>query len=165
MAKIYIGLGSNLGDRQRMMASAIEAIREIPGTRLLRLSSIRETAPAGGPPQGKYLNAVVELDTAMSPRQLFDALKTIERSLGRMPSVRWGPRLIDLDLIFFGAVMMEGADLTVPHPRLWERAFVLEPLVELRPDLVAAGPEGWRRVMAEGCPGVVETGIAGRDVG
>ncbi len=151
MTTVYVGLGSNLGDRQQMIASAVEMLRRLPDTRVLRLSSIRETEPVGGPPQGRYLNAVAELKTLLSAAQLLTSFGVIERSLGRTPSdIRWGPRTIDLDMLFFGASMIVEDGLAVPHPYVWERSFVLEPLAELRPDLVASGPDGWQSVMVTG---------------
>ncbi len=151
MTTVYVGLGSNLGDRRQMITSAVEMLRWLSDTRVLRLSSIRETEPVGGPPQGRYLNAVAELKTLLSSSQLLTSFGAIERSLGRAPSdIRWGPRTVDLDILFYGSSMIAEDSLVVPHPHIWERSFVLEPLAELRPDLVAAGTDGWQQVMVAG---------------
>ncbi len=149
MTLVYLGLGSNLGDRRRLIASAVDALRGLPATSLLRLSSIHETEPVGGPPQEPYLNAVAELETEIEPRQLLRHLKAIERSLGRVPSERWGPRAIDLDILLYGQQQIREDDLIVPHPRLWDRPFVLQPLAEVAPALAAAGPTRWREVIGQ----------------
>jgi len=130
----YVGLGSNLGDRE----SAIRRAAELIGAQ--RLSSVRETEPWGYVDQPMFLNAVAEVDTALDPRGLFDQLLDVERQLGReRVGPRWGPRTIDLDLLVYGDRTLDLPGLTVPHPRLRERLFVLEPLAELSPDLKIPG--------------------------
>jgi 2-amino-4-hydroxy-6-hydroxymethyldihydropteridine diphosphokinase len=130
----YIGLGSNLGDRE---ASIREAARLI-GSR--RLSTIIETEPWGNERQPRFLNAVAELETELEPQALLDLLLGVERQLGReRDGTRWGPRAIDLDLLLYGDRALELPGLTVPHPFLAERLFVLEPLAELAPDAVVPG--------------------------
>jgi 2-amino-4-hydroxy-6-hydroxymethyldihydropteridine diphosphokinase len=142
-----IALGSNVGDRARHLGSALDAIVSIPRTELRAASRIFETMPVGPIPQGRYLNSAAILSTSLSPHALLDALHSIERSLGRDREAgqRWGPRTIDLDLLVHGEAVVEGPELTLPHPRLRERAFVLIPLASVAPDLVIpasdAGPE------------------------
>jgi len=124
----YIGLGSNVGDREDYLVRAVEALRALGD---VRVSSIRETDPIG-PPQPKFMNAVAALETGLSARELFVALKKIESDLGRIPRERWGPREIDLDLLLFGDETIDEPDLKVPHPEMANRPFVLEPLREVR---------------------------------
>lgn len=131
-----MGVGSNLGNRQSFLDSAKKLVAGLPQTRFLRSSSVLETDPVGGPPQGKYLNAVWEIETRLSLRELKDRLLEIENQLGRKRKQRNTPREIDLDILFYGDEIVEQADLKVPHPRLHERAFVLAPLAELAPELV-----------------------------
>ena len=129
-----IALGSNEGDRHDYLRRALLALGEVPGVEVVRQSSVYETAPVGGPAgQGPYLNAVVSLLTTLDPLALLAHLLAIESRLGRVRSVRDGPRTIDLDLLLYGAVVLDSADLTLPHPRLHERLFVLEPLAEIAP--------------------------------
>ncbi len=130
----YVGLGANLGDRE----GSIRRGSELIGAR--RLSTIRETEPWGVPDQPRFLNAVAELETMESATALLGRLLAVERQLGRVrDGTRWGPRTIDLDLLVFGEEVHHEARLTVPHPKLAERLFVLEPLAELAPDLVVPG--------------------------
>ncbi len=137
MARALVALGSNVGDRRRTLERALEELCRLPGTCVVERSSFHETAPVGGPPgQGPFLNAVAEVETRLSPRELLDGLLEIEKALGRVRTVRNGPRTIDLDLILFGDVVTEEPGLQVPHPRFRERAFVLEPLAEVAPDAV-----------------------------
>lgn len=138
MTRTAIALGSNLGDRLAMFRLAVEGLAEL-GT-LLTASSLYETAPIGGPEQDSFFNAVVVLDTHLGPRELLDELHRIEAEAGRVREVRWGPRLLDLDLILYGDRTAEGGGMVVPHPRLAERRFVLEPLVEAWPE--AKTPDG-----------------------
>ena len=128
MTEAFVGLGSNVGDRRMYLEQAIEALREFGE---VRVSTISETDPVG-PPQAKFLNAVACVDTMLSARELFEALKRIESTLGRIPRERWGPREIDLDLLLYGDEAIDEPDLKVPHPEMAKRPFVLEPLAELR---------------------------------
>ncbi|RME70571.1 MAG: 2-amino-4-hydroxy-6-hydroxymethyldihydropteridine diphosphokinase [Planctomycetota bacterium] len=140
--RAWIGLGSNLGDRERLIERACERLAASPGIAKLRRSRVRETAPVGGPPgQPAYLNAVLQCQTVLEPEALLAVLQRIERELGRDRSreVRWGPRPIDLDLLLYGQRTVRAPTLTVPHPRLHVRRFVLEPLCELAPALVVPG--------------------------
>lgn len=134
---VFIGLGANLGDRKATLRTALAAIRHLPGTQLLRVSPLYGSAPvdAGGP---DYLNAVAELVTALAPQALLQALQTIEQSAGRERSYRNAPRTLDLDILWFGDQLIDTPELTVPHPRITERAFVLRPLADLVPDRVDA---------------------------
>jgi len=130
----YIGLGANLGEREQSILRAVELV----GAR--RLSALRETAPWGVVEQPPFLNAVAELETELDARALLDELLWVERTLGRVrDGTRWGPRVIDIDLLVYGDRTIDEPGLTVPHPHLTERLFVLEPLAELVPDLVVPG--------------------------
>ncbi|MDP9243108.1 MAG: 2-amino-4-hydroxy-6-hydroxymethyldihydropteridine diphosphokinase [Actinomycetota bacterium] len=128
----FIGLGSNLGDRLQNLEAAVQALSETPGIRVVHSSSVYETAPVGGPPQGDYLNAVLEIETGLKPRELLAALQEVERKLGRVRDERFGPRTIDVDLLTYHDDVIDEPDLQIPHPRMHERAFVLVPLAELR---------------------------------
>ena len=135
MTRAYVGLGANLGDREGTIRRAAEMI----GAR--RLSTIRETEPWGYVDQPPFLNAAAELETELGARELLDSLLAAERGLGRerASGPRYGPRAIDLDLLLYGAEVIDEPGLTVPHPRLHERRFALEPLAELEPTLVVPG--------------------------
>ena len=137
----YIGLGANLGDREENLRAALERLR---GLGPIRVSSFRETVPVGVIDQPSFLNAAAELETDLPPRELLVRLLEIERDLGRerAEETRWGPRPIDLDLLVYGDETIDEVGLTVPHPRLAERRFALEPLHDLAPDL--ALPDGRR---------------------
>jgi 2-amino-4-hydroxy-6-hydroxymethyldihydropteridine diphosphokinase len=135
--RAFVGLGSNLGDRRRALRRAVEALGE--HDEVVGVSPLYETEPVGGPEQGPYLNLVVELRTALSARQLLDRCRALETEAGRVRTVRFGPRTLDADVLLLGdtgAEVVEEPDLTVPHPRMWERRFVLAPLADLAPDLV-----------------------------
>ncbi|OGX41356.1 MAG: 2-amino-4-hydroxy-6-hydroxymethyldihydropteridine diphosphokinase [Omnitrophica WOR_2 bacterium RIFCSPHIGHO2_02_FULL_68_15] len=132
----YVGLGANLGDRRASLTRAVSHLRGLPTSRVQGVSAMREYAADGGPSQPPYLNAVVALETTLTPRQLLDHFHRLEAAAGRVrpDPVRWGPRPLDLDLLLYGDTMIAEPDLTVPHPRLADRLFVLEPLVELAPN-------------------------------
>ncbi len=132
---VYIGLGSNLGDRETALCSAVEWLGRIDGGCVLRHSSLYESAPIG-PPQPRYLNAVVEMECALSPPQLLAIVRQIEVELGRTKSPRWGPRTIDLDILLWGTRVLADENLQIPHASLHERRFALEPLCELDPRAV-----------------------------
>jgi 2-amino-4-hydroxy-6-hydroxymethyldihydropteridine diphosphokinase len=137
--KAYVALGSNLGDRQDYLNRALQSLREHSAIALGRVSSFLETAPVGGPPgQGPYLNAAAELETSLSAEELLRFLLDVEQRLGRVRQgqERYGPRTIDLDLLLYGNQVRESKELTLPHPRLHERTFVLQPLAEIAPQLV-----------------------------
>jgi 2-amino-4-hydroxy-6-hydroxymethyldihydropteridine diphosphokinase len=140
MARVHLALGSNLGARAAALDDAVRRLAALPGTQVLARSRVVETPallpPEDPTPQPDYLNAVVLVETALAPRALFDAVKGIERAVGRVPAPRWAPRVIDIDLVLWGARVVDEGDLVVPHPRMHERRFVLAPLVELAPDAV-----------------------------
>jgi len=133
MTKVFVGLGSNLGDRVGHLRRALEAMASIPETIVARVSSTYDSEPIGDPGEPRYLNAVAELATALTARRLLWNLQLIESRLGRPRTRRSGPRTIDLDILFFGGETICEPELEVPHPRLLERDFVLVPLGELDP--------------------------------
>lgn len=136
MSVCYIGIGSNLGDRRENIRRAVDKINRLKGTQVTKISSLIETEPQGGPPQGRYLNAAMEIRTALSPRALLNNLQNIESALGRVRTVKNGPRTIDLDILFFGNRKIRERGLTLPHPRIQEREFVLRPLKEIAPQMI-----------------------------
>ena len=133
MARAWIGLGANLGNREAAMRAAIEALDAQEDVEVARVSAFIETKPVGGPPQPPYLNAAAELRTDLAPRALLECLHEIERNLGRVRNERWGPRIIDLDILLYEDRIVRDDDLHVPHPRMHERLFVLEPLADIAP--------------------------------
>jgi len=136
MTRAYVALGSNVGDRERMLWSAIHMLAFNPEVDVVAVSSFRETAPVGYLDQPDFLNAAVAIETELGSRALLDLLLSIELELGRTrDGPRFGPRTIDLDLVLYGDEVIDEPGLTVPHPRLHERRFVLEPLAELDPGL------------------------------
>ena len=142
--RAYVGLGANLGDREAAILAAADRLGAA------RLSTIRETAPWGYGDQPPFLNAAAELDTDLSPRELLDRLLEIERELGRLRlGPKWGPRTIDLDLLLYGDDVVDEPGLVVPHPRLHERLFVVEPLNELNPSLKIPGKGGVSTLLSE----------------
>jgi 2-amino-4-hydroxy-6-hydroxymethyldihydropteridine diphosphokinase len=134
--RVFVGLGSNLGEREAMIRLALDDLARLPSTRLVRASSLYDTEPVGDVEQPNFLNAVAELDTELTARQLLWNLQLVEKRLGRTRTRRWGPRTIDLDLLLYGHLVIEDAELQVPHPELTVRSFVLVPLVELDPLIV-----------------------------
>jgi len=138
---VFVGLGSNQGESFWLLERAQIALGGLAHTALVRRSSYYRTAPVGDPDQPDFLNAVVELETGLDPLALLGAMQGIENALGRMRETgrRWGPRTIDLDLLLFGQQVVCEQNLNVPHPRMGERAFVLEPLAELAPGLEIPG--------------------------
>lgn len=137
--RAYIGLGSNLGEREDNIRAALEAIADLPDTDLVRVSSLYDTEPVGEVEQPNFLNAALVVDTELDARTLLWNLMLIEKRLGRVRAQRWGPRTIDLDLLLYGDELIEDDDLRVPHPEIIRRSFVLVPLVELEPRLVHPG--------------------------
>lgn len=137
MAEALIGLGSNWGDRAAALQAAVDRIDRLPKTRIARVSSWSETRPAGGPPgQPPYLNGAAVVETFLGPRVLLSRLQSIEKELGRTDSPRWAPRIIDLDLLLFGSRSIQSPTLTLPHPRMAWRRFVIEPAAEIAPQWV-----------------------------
>jgi 2-amino-4-hydroxy-6-hydroxymethyldihydropteridine diphosphokinase len=142
--RAFVALGSNLGDRRAHLRAAVAGLAE--AGRVAGVSPVYETAPVGGPAgQGPYLNAVVELETGWEPRALLGLAHRLEDEAGRVRAERWGPRTLDVDLLLVGDATIDEPDLTVPHPRMWERRFVLAPLADLAPDVV---PPGWEARVA-----------------
>ncbi|MFP4351447.1 MAG: 2-amino-4-hydroxy-6-hydroxymethyldihydropteridine diphosphokinase [Puniceicoccaceae bacterium] len=139
MRTAWIAMGGNLGDRGAAFSAALAALRADPAIRPARGSAVYETDPVGPGPQEKYWNAVLEIGTDLGPRELLARCQRVEALLGRVRAERWGPRIIDLDILLFGEETVAGPELTVPHPRLHERAFVLRPLADLVPDRVVRG--------------------------
>jgi 2-amino-4-hydroxy-6-hydroxymethyldihydropteridine diphosphokinase len=140
MPTAYIGLGANLGDRRQAIARALELIAGDPDLELVAVSTVRETDPVGYADQPRFLNAAAALETELEPRELLERLLAMERSLGRTRTgPRYGPRTIDLDLLLYGERVVDEPGLRVPHPRLAERRFALEPLAELDPALAVPG--------------------------
>ncbi len=128
--RAFLGLGTNLGDRQAHLVEAVEAIPDLVAT-----SSVYETEPVGGPEQDAYLNLVVEVETAMTPHELLALCRSLERAAGRERRIRWGPRTLDVDVLWIEGVTVDEPELTVPHPRMYQRNFVVVPLLEIAPDL------------------------------
>lgn len=132
METCYLGVGANLGNRRKNILLAIEKLNRIKNTKVLKASKLIETEAVGGPKgQPKYLNGALKIRTALTPSVLLKALKKIEKEIGRTPSVRWGPRLIDLDILLYGDKLIRTKYLEVPHPYMFKRDFVLEPLRQI----------------------------------
>jgi 2-amino-4-hydroxy-6-hydroxymethyldihydropteridine diphosphokinase len=147
--RAYLALGSNLGDRLAHLQLAVDALAQVPGVAILAISRVYETAPVGGPPQDPYLNAVVAIETNLDPYELLHRGQEIEARAERERAERWGPRTLDVDVLLVGDARVDNDDLTVPHPRMWERGFVLAPLRDVAPDLVDAD-ETWEGVREAG---------------
>ncbi|HXS03369.1 MAG TPA: 2-amino-4-hydroxy-6-hydroxymethyldihydropteridine diphosphokinase [Rhodanobacter sp.] len=139
MTLAYVALGSNLGDPRQQVLDAIAALAGLPETRLLRRSALYRTPPWGVLQQPPFVNAVVELDTGLSPRALLQALLSIEQQAGRVRAERNGPRTLDLDVLHVDGVRLDSPELTLPHPRMADRAFVLLPLNDVAPGLTLPG--------------------------
>jgi 2-amino-4-hydroxy-6-hydroxymethyldihydropteridine diphosphokinase len=156
---VYLGLGSNLGDRAGNIAAAVAGLTAA-GVSVRQRSPVYETEPVGVREQPAFLNAVVEAETGLTPRGLLAAAKAVEREVGRTPGPRWGPRVVDVDVLLYEDWRVDEAEpwLVIPHPEMWRRLFVLAPLRDLRPDL--AGPDGraiglWVAEMQAKTPGAV----------
>ena len=134
--RVYLSLGSNLGDRVKNIRAAISALNAVQQIHVCNVSGFYETAPIGIKEQSAFINAAIEVETDLGPHELLEKVKTIEADLGRTPTVRWGPRVIDIDLILFGDMMLESDCLILPHKEFRNRAFVLVPLAEIAPDVV-----------------------------
>jgi 2-amino-4-hydroxy-6-hydroxymethyldihydropteridine diphosphokinase len=139
--RAFLGLGSNLGERRAHLAIAVAALPDV-----VAVSPVYETEPVGGPAgQDPYLNLVVELETELSPRGLLEVAQSLESAALRVRGERWGPRTLDVDVLLVGDLTVDEPDLVVPHPRMWERRFVLAPLADLAPELV---PDDWEARLA-----------------
>ena len=146
MTRAYLGLGSNLGDRLAHLQLAVDHLASADGVRVTAVSPVYETDPVGGPAQDDFLNAVVAVDTDLEPLALLAECAAAEAAAARVRDVRWGPRTLDVDVLWIEGYESAEPVLTVPHPRMAERAFVLAPLHDLDPALVPEPPEGWEGV-------------------
>jgi 2-amino-4-hydroxy-6-hydroxymethyldihydropteridine diphosphokinase len=147
--RAYLALGSNLGNRLAHLQHAIDALASTDSVRIDAVSRVYETEPVGGPPQEAFLNAVVGVTTDLEPHPLLEVAHRLEREAARERGERWGPRTLDVDLLLYDDREIDTADLTIPHPRMWERGFVLAPLRDVAPDLVDADAI-WEGVRAAG---------------
>ena len=139
--RAFLGMGSNLGDSRQLLMTAINNLPDV-----CAVSGVYETAPVGGPTQDAYLNLVVEISTSLEPYELLSVCQGLEQEARRVRAVRWGPRTLDVDVLLYGELQLTDPDLTIPHPRMDERAFVLYPLAELAPELL---PKGWEAPVAD----------------
>lgn len=131
----FIGLGSNIGDRKKHLDDALEMLKKTEGISLLKVSPVYETKPVGYTQQPYFLNCVAEIQTVLPPYELLDICLDIENRLKRIRKIRWGPRTADLDILFYGNLVTDDEKLTIPHPRLHERGFVLIPMLDIAPDM------------------------------
>ena len=134
--RAFLGLGSNLGNREEYLSEAVKHISALPETELIQCSNIYETEPVGDTEQGDFLNAAVEIATGLVPEQLHHALKELEQQLGRRERRRWGPREIDIDILYYGSSIVRTDELNLPHPERSRRKFVLEPLSAIAPEFI-----------------------------
>jgi 2-amino-4-hydroxy-6-hydroxymethyldihydropteridine diphosphokinase len=134
--RVFLGLGSNLGEREENVREALNQIAALPGTRVVRTSALIETEPWGVENQPPFINAVTEIRTSLEPSELLEATKGIEAKMGREKTYRWGPRLVDIDVLVYGQRRVHTPRLNVPHPQLLERPFVVEPLAEIAPEVI-----------------------------
>ena len=148
MTFAFVGLGANIGEPRRQLRAALEELNGLPETRRAASSSFYRSAPLGNVQQPEFMNAVVQLDTSLSPEALLDGLQEIERRHGRERPFPGAPRTLDLDLLLYGSRSIDVPGLTVPHPRMHERAFVLEPLIEIAPDIAVPGRGAARELLA-----------------
>lgn len=146
MTRAYLGIGSNLGDRLAFLQLAVDRLGAAQGVRVVAVSRVYETDPVGGPVQDDFLNAVVEVDTDLDATELHAVCVDAESAASRVRVERWGPRTLDVDVLLYDDVRSDDPALTLPHPRMAERAFVLAPLHDLAPDLVPEPAGGWRGV-------------------
>lgn len=157
MTRAYLALGSNLGDRLAHLQGALDALAGDEAVDVVAMSAVYETAPVGGPAQDDFLNAVVAIETELTARDLLARAQRIEARAARVRGERWGPRTLDVDVLLVGDEQIDDPDLVVPHPRMWERSFVLAPLADVAPALVEVPSDGWS--------GVVRTALALRTPG
>jgi len=144
--RAHLALGSNLGDRLANLQGAVDGLAATDGITLVALSAVYETDPVGGPVQDDYLNAVVEVTTTLEPHDLLAVCGRLEQAAHRVRIERWGPRTLDVDVLLIDDLTIDTPDLEVPHPRMWERTFVLAPLHDVAPDLVDRPEGGWEGV-------------------
>lgn len=136
--RVYLGLGANLGDSLANLQKAVAGLGQEPRVEVQAVSSVYSTAPVGGPAQPDYLNAVVAIDTDLNPEEVLALAHALEANAQRERTVHWGPRTLDIDVLLYGAETIVEPDLIIPHPRMWERGFVVIPLAEIAPELVSA---------------------------
>jgi 2-amino-4-hydroxy-6-hydroxymethyldihydropteridine diphosphokinase len=148
--RAYLGIGTNLGDRESHLQGAVDALVAADGIHVVAVSPVYETVPVGGPRQPDYLNAVVAVDTALTARALLELAHRIEAAADRVRRVRWGPRTLDVDLLLVGDEQIDEPDLVVPHPRMTERAFVVVPLADLAPEWASRVPPDAASVRSAG---------------
>lgn len=134
--RVFLGLGSNVGEREKFLNRAVAELKKVRDTAIVWTSSVYETDPVGKTDQPKFLNAAVEIETPLGPKELYAEIKMIEQKLGRTTTERWGPREIDVDLLLYDGLVFQDDEVTVPHPEMERRKFVLVPLKEIAPDLV-----------------------------
>jgi len=156
LRRVVVGLGSNVGDRAATISAAIDRLAEDAEFRVMKRSPLYQSPPAGGPPQGDYLNAAVLVVTSLEAHAILDRTLAVERALGRTrpDAVRWGPRTIDLDILWIEGEWVDDKGLTVPHPRLRERAFAMRPLLDVAPD--ATDPKTGEAFSAMATPSELE---------
>jgi 2-amino-4-hydroxy-6-hydroxymethyldihydropteridine diphosphokinase len=138
VTRAYLALGSNLGDRLAQLQRAVDSLSALPDVRVVAISKVYETAPVGGPAQDEYYNAVVAADIRVDPIDLLQITQQLEADAARVRGERWGPRTLDVDILLVDDVCLDLPDLKIPHPRMWERGFVLAPLRDVAPELVPA---------------------------
>ncbi len=138
---MFLGLGTNIGDRLKNIQSALARISDIPTTYILDFSSIYETAPVGYLQQGRFFNMVVQVSTWIQPLNFFSVLQKIEQNLGRVKDIKWGPRIIDIDILFWGEKLINSSVLTIPHPENKNRSFVQVPMSELAPGFMVSSKQ------------------------
>ena len=146
MSRAYLGIGSNLGDRLAHLQLAVDSLGRVPGVSVIAVSPVYETDPVGGPVQDDFLNAVVAVETSLEPYGLLLVAQAAERSARRVRNEHWGPRTLDVDVLLFDDVEMHDPELTIPHPWMFERAFVLAPLHDLDPTVAPVPDRGWEGV-------------------
>jgi 2-amino-4-hydroxy-6-hydroxymethyldihydropteridine diphosphokinase len=138
VTRAYLALGSNLGDRRAHLQQAVDSLAAMPDVRVVAVSNVYETAPVGGPVQDDYYNAVVAADVNVEPQDLLKIAQQLEHDAARVRGERWGPRTLDVDILLVDDLRVETPELTIPHPRMWQRGFVLAPLRDVAPELVPA---------------------------
>ncbi len=150
MSRAYLGIGSNLGDRLGFLQLALDALGAVPGISVTAVSPVYETDPVGGPVQDDFLNAVVEVETRLEPHGLLLVAQAAERTARRVRDEHWGPRTLDVDILLYDDLTLDDPDLMIPHPWMFERAFVLAPLHDLDPALAPRPEQGWAGVRRTG---------------
>ena len=158
--RAYLGIGSNLGDRLATLQAAVDGLGAAEGITVVGVSPVYETAPVGGPEQGEFLNAVIAVDTVLSARGLLGVAQRLEQAAQRVRAERWGPRTLDVDVLLVGTTELHEPDLEVPHPRMWERGFVIVPLADLDPSLVRDARAGLASAQESGREGVRRTDLS-----